>query len=120
MQLDRSRIENALAGKGFVREDTHHRYFYHEHQGKRTGIHTYTSHGSAFKTYGDPLLRSMRHQLRLDSVAQLADLVNCPMSRDGYNEHLRGKGLLPEPQRTPGAAPGPRKTQQTHKRRRRR
>lgn len=120
MQLDRSRIEGALSAKGFVREDTHHRYFYHENQGKRTGIYTYTSHGSRFKSYGDPLLRSMRQQLRLDTVAQLADLVTCPMSRDGYNEHLKEKGLLPEPPEAAGAAPRPGKAQKTRKRRRRR
>lgn len=120
MQLDRSRIESALAAKSFVREDTHHRYFYHEHQGKRTGVTTYTSHGSGFKTYGDPLLRSMRQQLHLDTVAQLADLVNCPMSRDGYNAHLKGKGLLPESEKTTSTSPKRVKEQQTRKRRRRR
>ncbi len=119
MQFDRRSIESALAAKGFVREDTHHRYFYHEHQGRRTGVHTYTSHGSGFKTYGDPLLRSMRQQLRLETVAQLADLVSCPMSRDDYNEHLRGKGLLPAPQ-PPIPAPATRHRAQEPRRRRRR
>jgi hypothetical protein len=120
MQLDRSRIESALSAKGFAREDTHHRYFYHEHQGKRTGIHTYTSHGSGYKTYPDPLLRSMRQQLRLDTVAQLADLVNCPMSQDAYNEHLKGKGLLPIPQPSPGAVARADPGHKDRKRRRRR
>ena len=117
MQVDRSRIESALATKGFVREDTHHRYFYHEHKGKRTGVYTYTSHGSKYKTYPDALLRSMRNQLRLDTTAQLADLVNCPMSQYAYNEHLRGKGLL-----STGAigAPTPTRAPTARKRRRRR
>jgi hypothetical protein len=120
MQLDRSRIENALAAKGFVREDTHHRYFYHEHQGKRTGVTTYTSHGSGYKAYGDPLLRSMRRQLRLDTVAQLADLVRCPMSADAYNEHLKGKGLLPEPEKAARKARNTGKATRARKRWRRR
>lgn len=119
MQLDRSRIESALAGKGFVREDTHHRYFYHEHKGKRTGVYTYTSHGSKYKTYPDALLRSMRNQLRLDTTAQLADLVNCPMSQDAYNEHLRGKGLLSTGATATGA-PKPTRAPTARKRRRRR
>lgn len=120
MQLDRSSIESALVAKGFAREDTHHRYFYHEHQGRRTGVYTYTSHGSNFKSYGDPLLRSMRQQLRLDTVAQLADLVNCPMTRDGYNEHLRGRGLLPAPRPTARAAAPVGREPKPRKRRRRR
>jgi len=120
MQLDRVAIESALPRKGFAEDRTrHHRYFHHEYGAKRTGIYTYTSHGSAYKTYGDPLLRSMRQQLRLDTVAQLADLVNCPMSENGYNAHLKGKGLLPEPEKATGAAPRPGNAQKTHKRRRR-
>jgi len=31
MQIDRREIESSLLSKGFVREDTHHRYFYHEY-----------------------------------------------------------------------------------------
>ena len=69
MQLDRVAIESALPRKGFAEDRAgHHRYFYHEYGGKRTSIYTYTSHGSGFKAYGDPLLRSMRLQLQLDSV----------------------------------------------------
>ncbi len=121
MQLDRRAIESALLQKGFAEgRATHHRYFHHEYGGKRTGVDTYTSHGSdKYKTYGAPLLSRMKKELKLDSVAQLADLVNCPMSRDGYNEHLKGKGLLPEPQKATGAVPRPGKAQKTHKRRRR-
>ena len=96
MQIDRRQIESSLPRKGFTKEDTHHRYFYHEYDGKRTGIYTYTSHGSSFKTYGDPLLRSMKGQLRLDTVSQLSDLLLCPMSGDDYSEHLKSKGLLTE------------------------
>ena len=121
MQLDRVAIESALPRKGFAEDRAgHHRYFHHEYGGKRTGIYTYTSHGSAYKAYGDPLLRSMRQQLRLDTMAQLADLVNCPMSRDGYNAHLKGKGLLPGPQKATGAAQQPGKARKVRKRRRRR
>lgn len=97
MQVDRKVIEGALPRKGFVQEDTHHRYFYHEYKGKRTGAYTYTSRGSKYKSYGVTLLKRMRAELRLDSTGQVADLCNCPMSRDQYNEHLREKGLLSEP-----------------------
>jgi len=94
MQIDRRLIESNLPSKGFVEEDTHHRYFYHEYKGRRTGISTYTSHGSQYKTYGDALIRQMKKQLKLDTIKQTADLLQCPLSEDGYNEILKSKGLI--------------------------
>jgi hypothetical protein len=94
LQIDRSEIEASLAAKGFIKEDSHHRYFYHEVEGKRSGVFTYTSHGSHYKTIGDNLLKQMKKQLRLDTSAQIADLFKCPMTGDGYNELLRKKGML--------------------------
>lgn len=98
MQVDRHQIESALPQKGFVKEETHHRYFYHEYKGKRTGAYTYTSRGSSYKTYGVALLKRMRTELRLDTIAQAAELFNCPMSGEGYNSILRSKNLIFEPQ----------------------
>jgi len=71
MQVEKRTIESNLPHKGFIEEDTHHKYFYHEYQGKRTGIYTYTSHGSKHKTYGENLLGMMRKQLRLDKSGRL-------------------------------------------------
>ena len=94
MQIDRKEIESSLVAKGFVKEDSHHRYFYHEVKGKRTGISTHTSHGSDYKTYGDNLLRLIKKQLRLDTLRQVADLFKCPMTGVDYNGILKEKGLL--------------------------
>ena len=94
MQIDRGEIESSLVIKGFVREDSHHRYFYHEVKGMRTGISTHTSHGSHFKTYGDNLLKQMKRQLRLDTLNQACDLFKCPMTGEGYNNILKEKELL--------------------------
>jgi hypothetical protein len=94
LQIDRSEIELSLTTKGFLREDSHHRYFYHEVEGKKTGISTYTSHGSRYKTYGDNLLSQMKKQLSLDTIGQLFDLFKCPMTGDDYNDFLKGKGML--------------------------
>jgi hypothetical protein len=94
LQIDKKEIESSLVTKGFVEEDSHHRYFYHEVKGKRTGISTHTSHGSDYKTYGDNLLKLMKKQLRLDTLSQVADLFKCPMTDDDYNEILKKKGLL--------------------------
>lgn len=94
MQVDRRVIESSLPSKGFVREDDDHRYFYHEYEGERTGVCTYTSHGSKYKTYGAELLGMMKKQLRLDSIRQVVDLFECPTSGEDYNLILKEKGLL--------------------------
>lgn len=95
MQLDKREIESALAKKGFKRrEKSGHTYFYHIFKGKETGIRTYTSRGSKYKSYGRELLGAMKKQLRLSSSVQLRDLVKCPMSGDDYNEILKKLGFL--------------------------
>jgi len=96
MQIDRDIIESSLPTKGFVRQDSSHRYFYHEYHGKRTGAYTYTSHGSKYKAYSDSLFKVMRKQLRLDRVGEVTSLFLCPMDGESYNQILRAKGLLDE------------------------
>ena len=94
MQLKRQEIEKGLVRKGFVREDTHHRYFRLLLKGKDTGVYTYTSHGTKYQTYKEPLLRRMKDQLKLNSLRQLKDLVDCPMNTDQYVKLLTQKGIF--------------------------
>ena len=117
MQIDRREIQSALKRKGFIQEDAGHHYFYHEHQGKRTGIKTFTSHGSSYKTYGNALLKSMARELKLDGVPQLASLLNCPMDAKQYTAILKAKGFLTE---SPPSTSAPKSRKQKGKRRRRR
>ena len=96
MPVELKQIEKSLPKKGFVMvEQAKHRYFHHAVDGKRTGISTYVSRGSGYRTIDDTLIRSMKQQLRLDSSAQARNLFQCPMSGEEYNEILRGKGHLP-------------------------
>lgn len=95
MQVERRIIESNLPSKGFIQENTaHHRYFYHEYQGRRTGAYTYTSYGSKIKTYRENLLHMMKKQLRLDTVRQVIDLFKCPITGDDYNKILIDKGMI--------------------------
>ncbi len=94
MQLKRQKIEKALARKGFVKEDTHHRYFRLVIEGKDTGVYTFTSRGTEYQTYQEPLLRRMKDQLKLDSLNQLRDLIDCPMDAKQYVELLNQKDML--------------------------
>jgi len=96
MQIPRDTIESSLPKKGFVREDSHHRFFYHEYEGKTTGAYTYTSHGSKHKTYSEPLFKMMKKQLHLDRVKQVEELFLCPIDGNDYNQILREKGRLKE------------------------
>lgn len=94
MQVDKRKIESSLPSKGFVIDETHHTYFYHEYQGKRSGAYTYTSHGSKYKSYGESLLKRMKKELRLDTIRQVVDLIDCPITEDGYNQILKNKGII--------------------------
>ena len=94
MQIERRTIEANLPTKGFIVKDTHHKYFYHEYNGKRTGVYTYTSRGNHYKSYGVSLIKMMKKFLFLDSNRQVADLCNCPISKDDYNQILRNKGKI--------------------------
>lgn len=99
MQIDRRKIESSLSKKGFVREDdSHHRYFKHEYQGKRTGAYACTSHGGSkkYKAYSEPFFRMMKRHLFLDRVKQVEELFLCPIDGDDYNQILRKKGFLRE------------------------
>ena len=93
--IKRRQIEKSLVKKGFVKEETHHTYFHHEYQGKRTGAYTYTSHGSNFQEYGITLLKRMSGPLYLESISQVEDLFNCPMDGDAYNAYLIEHGHIP-------------------------
>lgn len=92
--IDRSLIEENLVRKGFRREDSHHRYFYHEHEGRETGAYAYTSHGSQYKVYGPSLISRMKRTLRLETNREVIDLMECPQTGEGYVELLRRRGVL--------------------------
>lgn len=96
-QIDREKIEGSLEKKGFVlsSDKTKHKYFMHTYKGKETGPYAYTSHGSSYKTYGDELLKRMKVELRLDTLKEVRDLLNCPMDAEAYNAKMIAKGVFP-------------------------
>jgi hypothetical protein len=94
MQIDRDQIEASLLTKGFIKENSNHRYFYHEIDGKRTGAYTFTSHGSKYKVYTDTLLSAMKTQLRLKTLQQTVALLNCNIDGNKYNDILKFRILI--------------------------
>lgn len=95
MKIDRADLERNLPRKGFERTQSHHIYFHHKINGRATGAYTYLSHSLKVRDLTRDLLTSIRKQLKLDSNAQVVDLVNCPMDGDEYNRILREKGVFP-------------------------
>ncbi|MBI5233528.1 MAG: hypothetical protein HY880_04165 [Deltaproteobacteria bacterium] len=94
MPIDRRLIEASLRKKGFVQEGGDHKYFYHEVNGKRTGPYAYVSRGSGYKTYDDNLLSAIKRELRLDTLRETRDLLECPMNGEEYKSILKRKGIF--------------------------
>ena len=62
---------------------------------EKTRIFTFFSRGARAKEIGPPLLRSIKHQLRLDREQEARDLLICDMTGDAYLRRLRERGHLP-------------------------
>lgn len=95
--MEKRRIESSLVKKGFdLINDGDHRRFFHKYDGKDSGVRTKISRGSAkYKTLGPELIKSMQKQLKLDTVRQFRELVDCTLSGDEYNTILKSKGFIP-------------------------
>ncbi len=79
-------VESALERKGFKKESSHHRYFiFHNSQGKKTSVSTYTSNGS--KELDDYLIGQMAKQCCL-TKKKFLDLIDCPLSQEDYEKSL--------------------------------
>jgi predicted RNA binding protein YcfA (HicA-like mRNA interferase family) len=90
--LQRTKIIRTLPTKGFRKVNADHIYFFHEHEGKETGIKTFVSHSD--KEISGDLITSMRRQLKLDKTSDVVALVECPMEGEDYLNVLRAKGLI--------------------------
>jgi hypothetical protein len=84
-------IERALLRKGFIREDTHHRFLILLGPSGDEAARTRLSHG--IREYGDDLLAKVADQLRL-SKRELLDPIDCRMSGEQYVALLSERGAL--------------------------
>ena len=92
LKIKTRKICSALKKKGFEPEESHHTFFWFYYNGLRTHIKTRISHGN--EEYEDSLLSAMKKQLQLDSMNDLEDLINCPMSQMDYIKQLHDKNQL--------------------------
>ena len=91
------RAKRSLQQKGFREEkdDRDHDFFsLYDDQGQRTGIFTFFSRGSKAREIGPSLLNHIKRQLKLESLREAANLLECPMRRDEYLQKLRVGGHL--------------------------
>jgi hypothetical protein len=91
--LDPIKTYKNLKKKGFVDSTTKsddHKYLEFTYNGKHV-LHTKLSHNK--KDIDDYLIRQMSTQCKL-SKSEFLDLVNCPLSKEGFIEILENKGLL--------------------------
>jgi len=92
MPRRQSDVERALMRKGFVESESHHRFFiYYSKAGRKTLVKTKTSHGH--RDISDDLLSKMAQQVKLVR-GEFLDLVDCPLSRDEYEEKLVALNLV--------------------------
>ncbi len=89
----KKKIEASLLKKGFVKADgDHHFYVYMTVDGRKTEVFTKTSHTPKQKDIGDDLLAKMAMQCKL-TKEEFFRLVDCPLSREGYESILKAKNL---------------------------
>lgn len=90
MPRKKTAVESALRKKGFEQVEGDHHYFaYVNLEGKRTNIRTKTSHTPKMKDIADNLLSQMAKQCSL-SKRDFLDLVDCPLSRETFEEQVFG------------------------------
>ncbi len=92
MPRDRRQVERGLTNKGFAEtQGDHHFFTYVTFAGKKTRVFTKTSHGA--KQIDDKTLSMMARQCRLGR-GEFFRLVDCPMTQDEYEAHLKTLGLV--------------------------
>ncbi len=89
-------VESALCTKGFRRSNRSHRKFvFYTCAGKKTSVWTEISHGSSHRDLSESILHRMASQCRL-SCREFRRLIECPMSREEYQELLVQNGDVRE------------------------
>lgn len=91
-------IERALLKKGFQKlsstKKTHHSFYYFIHNGKKTNINTYLSHGAKSKEYSSGLMNNIQHQLKFVDSKLAESFLDCPFKEEQYIEMLQKNGEL--------------------------
>ena len=88
-----NKLLKSLKSKGFREVDKDHKYLWLFVGNRQTSIRTKISH-SARKEYDDSLLAQMRKQVKLETKDEFIDLIECPLTKEGYVDTLRQRRIL--------------------------
>jgi|WetSurMetagenome_2_1015567.scaffolds.fasta_scaffold1776546_2 hypothetical protein len=97
--IDRSLIKQSIQLKGFsqkpgTQHSDHDIYFFTHNNKRYSQLRVKLSRGSSYKSYDMNLLKKMRKAAGLDTIRQIRDLFECPMSLDEYITILREKRII--------------------------
>jgi len=95
MTVKSSKLQKALSAKGFQKSTSkhHHKFYIFYCDGKKTDIYTFISHG-ANHDISPAILSKIKKQLLLDSMGQLMDLIECPLTKDDLERIYEDKGKI--------------------------
>jgi hypothetical protein len=85
-------VAYALSRKGFEKRQSDHTYYHFKYRGRDVGVSTKISQGQ--KEIGVELIKRMRAQMRLETNADFARLVECPLSLAEYEAILKRLGVI--------------------------
>lgn len=92
MPFDARRVTAALLKKGFRARQNDHTFYHLTIDGKDAGVFTKISHGE--RQIGDPLAKHMQKQMKLSTMNEFRNFVDCPMSYEEYLANLKKAGFL--------------------------
>ena len=95
MPLKRKKLVHALRQKGFKEEtkDRDHDFFRLVREGIKEAVYTKVSRGTGYRDLGPQLVSRIRRQLKLEGN-ELSQLVECPLSEEGYIQLLKDRNVL--------------------------
>ena len=95
MPIKAKLIDSGLCRKGFVKDDRKHRvYIYETINGQKSATQTMMSHSNRGSSdISDYLIAAMAGQCGL-TKSDFIRLIECPLSRDEYEEILRNADRL--------------------------
>ena len=91
MRLKTKDIENNLLKKGFMLQNTHHRYFVFIYDGAKKDIRTRISH--SHDEIGNDLISQMSKQLSM-TKSFFKEFIECTKSELDYIQVLKGMGKI--------------------------
>lgn len=92
--LSSKKTRQSLLKKGFEQLEGDHHYFVYRHGGKIV-LKTKISHNDQDIT--DGLISKMYRQCHLNNKKQFLDLIDCPLSQEGYEIILGKNEIIPLP-----------------------